>query len=340
MLRRLKYWKDVNSFVNLNHAPKFNNQSKEVMNILKTKLLLIICCLPLLASCAALSANSTPAGPTPTPEYVDMSDVAAPGFTVDNVKFFSNGTELNGSVVMPKNSPITAAVVFVHGSGETPRDFEIGYQFAAEGIAALVYDKRGVGQSQGEYELDKSVGEDNLNLLADDAAAALNALKHHPKLENIPVGLTGISQAGWIVPLAAEKNDDVDFILLWSGPVTKVSEEDIFSMHNGDQDSENVSTYQEAVDGLDFDYEWPTRRLGKDTDPQDSLRNLSIPGFWIFGAYDGSIPVDLSAERLDELVAAGQTNYSYVIFPNFGHNNLYPTFDTAVEWINEIAQEK
>lgn len=60
----------------------------------------------------------------------------------------------------------------------------------------MVYDKRGVGRSAGEYESNQSVSEKNIRLLADDSIAALDVLRDHPRIKALPLGLTGISQAG------------------------------------------------------------------------------------------------------------------------------------------------
>src|SRR5205814_484688 len=99
------------------------------------------------------------------------------------VGFYSHATKLSGSVVLPGNGPIQAAVVFIHGSGEQTRNLAVAERFAREGIAALVYDKRGVGGSGGKYESKRSVSEKNLSLLADDAVAALAALERLPSLK-------------------------------------------------------------------------------------------------------------------------------------------------------------
>ncbi len=60
-----------------------------------------------------------------------------------------------------------AAVVFIHGSGKQTRNMGWAERFAQEGIAALVYDKRGAGKSGGEYEGEQSVSEKNIALLMD-----------------------------------------------------------------------------------------------------------------------------------------------------------------------------
>ena len=230
-----------------------------------------------------------------------------------------------------------AALVFIHGSGKQTRNMRWAERFAREGIAALVYDKRGAGKSGGEYEGEQSVSEKNIALLADDAMSALQKLSSHPSLKGIPVGFAGISQAGWIGPLAAEKSTLAKFLVLWSGPVSKVSEEDIFSKYTSDRDSHTAPTYDEALRSRTEEYVWPDV-LGKDTDSSESLKKLSIPGLWLFSDNDSSIPVDLSIARLQTLRKSGH-RYDYVLFSGLGHNNMDGTFRTAVDWIKRLSND-
>jgi pimeloyl-ACP methyl ester carboxylesterase len=256
-------------------------------------------------------------------------------FTIEEVRFNSESTELVGSLVYPTHKNIIAAVVFVHGSGKQKRSLHWAKRFAANGIAALVYDKRGVGESGGKYEQKQSVSGRNIKLLAQDAQAALTVLKNNSKTKSLPHGLSGISQAGWIVPIAAANSSNADFIVLWSGPVTKVSEEDIFSKYTADLDSDRVPPYKEALAARTRPYIWP-KFLGEDTNPANSLVKLKIPGLWIFGLNDGSIPVDLSINRLSALIESGH-RYEYVLFSGLGHNNMDETFTTASSWIKRVV---
>jgi uncharacterized protein len=253
---------------------------------------------------------------------------------VEEVEFASHGATLSGSIVFPATQPMHAAVVFIHGSGKQTRDMGWANRFASEGIAALVYDKRGAGKSSGEYEGEQSVSEKNIALLADDAVSALKRLSSHPSLKGTRVGFAGISQAGWIGPVAAEKSALAKFLVLWSGPVGKVSEEDIFSKYTADRDSPTAPTYDEALRSRTEAYVWPGF-LGKDTDSSESLDKLSIPGLWLFSDNDGSVPVGLSIERLQALRRGGH-RYDYVLFSGLGHNNMDGTFATAVDWIKRL----
>jgi uncharacterized protein len=254
---------------------------------------------------------------------------------VEEIAFVSHAATLSGSIVFPSNGKIHAAVVFIHGSGKQTRNLKWAERFAGEGIAALVYDKRGVGKSGGEYESNQSVSERNLSLLADDAMSALRRLSSHASLKGIAVGFAGISQAGWIAPLAAERSERAKFLVLWSGPVCKVSEEDIFSKYTSDADGQTAPAYAEALNARKEKYVWPDF-LGKDTDPSHSLEQLSIPGLWIFSDNDRSIPVDLSINRLQTLRSSGH-RYDYVLFSGLGHNNMDRTFSVATDWIRRLS---
>ncbi len=256
-------------------------------------------------------------------------------FRIVPMEFMGHGARLSGSLVLP-HGEIHAAVVFIHGSGKQTRNLEWARRFASAGIAALVYDKRGAGKSEGEYESNQSVSEKNILLLAGDAAAALDALAHQPTLSGVPLGFAGISQAGWIAPLAARRSAHTRFLVLWSAPVCKVSEEDIFSKYTRDAFSQKVPSYREALDARTEKYIWPDF-LGRDTDSAEDLEPLAIPGLWIFSDNDASIPVDLSIERLQALNKKGRT-FEFMVAPGLGHDNMYGTFTIATEWIRKTMR--
>ena len=254
----------------------------------------------------------------------------------EEIAFSSNGSRLSGTIVFPTSDPITAAVVFVHGSGPQRRDLALAERFAAQGIAALVYDKRGVGRSQGTFVGKGAFSETNLRLLADDAAAALAALAAHPRLARVPSGLVGLSQAGWIVPLAAASSRPAAFVGLWSGCVCRVSEEDVYSQYTSDRDWADPPAFDQVVKWRRERYVW-SNEFGRDTDASEILRRLSIPGLWIYGANDGSIPVDLSIRNLRELSKAKPGQYDYAVFSGLGHATIDGTFPAMADWIRRTA---
>ncbi len=137
---------------------------------------------------------------------VAVSSPAPSAAPTDGVSFTSHGVTLHGTVVAPEGAVAAPGIVMVHGSGEHPRsDYRAEAEaFAKAGIATLVYDKRTDGYSL--FERDYSV-------LADDALAAVQALRAHPGVDPARVGVWGLSEGGWVAPLAASKSKDVAFVV-------------------------------------------------------------------------------------------------------------------------------
>jgi dienelactone hydrolase len=261
-------------------------------------------------------------------------------FTIQDVKFESQGITLAGSILQPKNS--FAAVVIVHGSDPVKRELEFAKRLAKEGIAVFTYDKRGVGESGGVY-VGPSVGTNNidtanLTLLAQDANAAVEKFQTYLKDKKTPIGLVGFSQAGWIIPMAASKNPQIEFMVLFSGPTITTLEQLRFQFYtNGNNNFWENHTEADAIEHTKND---PDRYQFAATDPKIYLKTLSIPGLWLFGEKDIQIPVKLCIEQLNTLKAQGKP-FEYISFPKLGHNtsssNDTAPLDTAVQWIQQKA---
>jgi pimeloyl-ACP methyl ester carboxylesterase len=259
----------------------------------------------------------------------------------ENVTFTSAGITLSGTILTPKH-PV-AAVVLVHGSGQEKRLLAFAARLAGSGLAVLTYDKRGVGESGGVY-VGPEVGTNNvdaanLDLLAADASAAMTALAAQLPARHGPVGLAGGSQAGWVIPLAAQKNRAVRFMVLFSGPVVSVREQLRFQFFtNGNRRFWDTHTEAEAREHLLHD---PDRYQFADTDVRTVLATLAIPGLWLFGGQDIQAPVRLSMETLDTFKAQGKP-YQYQLFPELGHNTAFAKSnepaEAAIEWIKGLGR--
>ncbi len=255
-----------------------------------------------------------------------------------DVRFESKGVSLAGTIYKPKNA--LAAVVLVHGSDQVPRMTEFAKLLAKNGISVLTYDKRGVGESGGVYA-GPEVGTNNidpvnLTLLADDASAAVDLL--HQQNKNIPIGLVGFSQAGWIIPMAANKNSLVDFMVLFSCPTITTLEQLRFQFYtDGQADFWDNHTEEDARYHIKHDDD---RYQFKSTDPKVALSRLAIPGLWLFGEKDIQIPVGLCVEQLNSLKVQGKP-YEYSLFSTLGHNTasskITAPVDIAVQWIKQKA---
>lgn len=262
-------------------------------------------------------------------------------FNIQDISFESHGVKLAGSILLPEHP--TAAVVIIHGSDPVKRELNFAKLLAKKGIAVLTYDKRGVGESGGVY-VGPSVGTNNIDpknidLLADDGSVAIDTLTSIVNNKNIPIGLLGFSQAGWIIPIAAEKNRNVHFMVIFSGPIISTLEQLRFQFYtNGDEHFWDKHSESEAREHIKND---PDRYQFEPTDPQLQLSKLEIPGLWIFGGRDIQIPTTLCIENLSKQIASGK-KYEYRLYPSLGHSTAFSNspepVDDAIQWIKRVVK--
>jgi uncharacterized protein len=255
---------------------------------------------------------------------------------IENVTFKSEGVILDGTVYKSKNSQV--GVVIVHGSGQENRMNEFAKLLAENGISVLTYDKRGVGKSGGIYYGPEvgtnNIDSTNLNLLAKDASNAVNELQK--QIKNIPIGLVGFSQAGWIIPITSSKNPIVEFMVLFSCPTITTLEQLRFQFHtNGNNDFWKTNTEENAREHIKND---PDRYQFTETDPKVALSTVSIPGLWLFGEKDIQIPVKLCIEQLNTFKVQGKP-FEYTLFTQLGHNtsgtDKTEPINISIQWIKQ-----
>src|SRR5207237_3314090 len=105
--------------------------------------------------------------------------------------------------------------------------------FASRGFAVLTYDKRGIGGSTGVYV--RAATTPNLRNLAADALAGVAWLRKQREIDPRRIGLSGGSQAGWIIVLAASEARSVRFATVQSGAAMSVGRQLAYSAltHDG-----------------------------------------------------------------------------------------------------------
>jgi pimeloyl-ACP methyl ester carboxylesterase len=248
--------------------------------------------------------------------------------STESGSFDSRAATLSYRLELPTRRGRVPAVVFGHGSGRMTRDHcrWLAAGFFSRGFAALCFDKRGVGDSTGEYT---GIGPRNsdamFDLLSEDMAAAVRWLRDRDDIDARRIGLVGNSQAGWIIPLAATKVRPA-FMILLAGPVVTVGEE-IF--------------YSDIVEHADGSPDDANRRLGTFTgphgfDPRPVLASLDVPGLWLLGDDDRSIPIPATVAALDKFRADGRP-FTRVVFPGVGHDLAgAPVWDEIDRWLPTI----
>lgn len=250
----------------------------------------------------AAGCGGGPSGPS--------GPVASPGPAGDTFAS-TGGVRLSYALDLPPGPGPFPAIVFGHGSGRTTKEeaMVVKARMTQAGFAVLRYDKRGVGQSTGTYSgVGIANGEQVLGELADDMAAGVAFLRTRPEIDTNRIGLMGISQAGWIMPLAAERAPGVRFMILIVGPTVPVGVEIYYSGL-----AEGTSATFEELSASLLAYQGP---LG--FDPRPHLERLDVPGLWLLGAQDRSIPTRETVAILDELARAGRP-YRRVVYPGSGH---------------------
>lgn len=236
------------------------------------------------------------------------------------VSFSSGAVKLSGVLITPAKNGRYPAIVLLHGSGPQDRNGLLPFSLflIRHGIALLAYDKRGVGDSTGDWE--RSSFQD----LAEDALAAVHFLQQNPRIVSNKIGVLGVSQGGWIAPLAASRSKDVAFVVSVSGPGVTPADETITFIRNemltdgfsNEDISQAVRLTQTAFDyartgkgwetylderakalGTEWfpymglsdrkdDPQWEFKRLNNDYDPSPVLATVQCPVLAFFGGHD------------------------------------------------------
>jgi pimeloyl-ACP methyl ester carboxylesterase len=145
-----------------------------------------------------------------------------------DVTFQNRDVTLAGTLVLPSTPGKHPAIAFLHGSGPEGRwaNRYLAEKFAARGVVALISDKRGVGQSKGDWQ--KAMVED----LADDGVATIRFLQSQPEVDARRVGIYGHSQGGMIAPMVGVRAGDLAFFLASAAPGTDPADVEEYSVGN------------------------------------------------------------------------------------------------------------
>jgi len=276
----------------------------------------------------------------------------------ENVRFSSGDIQLAGTLISPITGEKHPAIILVHGSGPENREYMLPFArfLIRHGMAVLGYDKRGVGGSTGDWNTA------SFDDLADDVVAAFEYLKTRSDVDSRQIGLLGVSQAGWIMPLAAVRAKDLAFLVSISGAGIPAAETTIDQAQNEmtargmrPQAVEQIVglmklQYHFARTGQGWDQYAATReklaaRMGgapPDTfpgtpdhpywqfirrlyfyDPAPTLRELQVPTLALFGELDNNIVAEKNKAAWEAaLKAGGNRDYTLRILPKANHLQL------------------
>ena len=134
------------------------------------------------------------------------------------VRFDVGSVPLAGTVITPATPGPHPAAVFVHGAAGGQRDFNrlFAQPFLDAGVAVLIYDKAGHGLSGGT---DPTIFDQR-----DAASAAMDVLIGEPDIAADRIGLAGVSNGMWSVPMVAARRSDVAFLIGIGSPGVSMGE--------------------------------------------------------------------------------------------------------------------
>lgn len=275
----------------------------------------------------------------------------------EDVRFPNGDGQLAGTLIRPASGAQHPAVVLVHGSGPENREHVLPWArfLVRGGIAVLSYDKRGVGESAGDWTTA------SFDDLAGDAVAAFEYLKTRRDIDGAQIGLLGISQAGWVMPLAAPRAKGLAFLISISGAGVTPAETTIDQTQNEmtargmkpqtvteivalmklqyqyartgqgwdeyaaarEKLASRMGPPPEAFPGAPDHPSWLSIRRSYFHDPVPSLRQLRLPVLALFGELDNNILAEKNKAAWEAaLKAGGHPDYTLLILPKANHAML------------------
>lgn len=273
----------------------------------------------------------------------------------ERVSFRNGRVALAGTLLLPPNAGRHPAVVFHEGSGDWTRD-ETWFSrpvslFLKHGVAVLLYDKRGVGGSTGDWHTASYTD------LSEDLLAGVRMLKRRRDINPRQIGVRGFSQGGWIATLAAARSRDVAFVIYISASAAgTIEEQDTSSLlarlraegfteaeveaarrfvrltyeapHSREAWARLQAALPEArgqkwfgrtIGGLPREnWVWEQRRLNAGYDPALTFRRVRCPVLIIYGEKDN--PAEGVARIERALKEAGNRDYTVRVFPGADHS--------------------
>ncbi len=157
-----------------------------------------------------------------------LTGVLSQKFSVEETRFKCDTLDLFADIYTPIRPKGGVGIALIQGSGNSDRTNLWSKAFAEilaeNGYYVLLPDKRGCGKSEGSWK--NASFED----LATDVICSVQHLKTIVKLEK--VGVMGLSQGGFIAPVAASRDTTIQFVIDVVGAAVTLEEQIIHEVTN------------------------------------------------------------------------------------------------------------
>lgn len=286
---------------------------------------------------------------------------------IEEVSYLNGDISLAANLYKPtteSENPKLSAIIIVPGSGKATRfGYENSGHFLAEflvsqGFAVLAYDKRGVGESEGDYDAR------DFNLLASDVAAGVRFLESRSDIDVARIGLHASSQGAMLAPIAKKHAPSIAFVIAKNPSLYNAEKSEILRTEaEMKADGYPESQISDAV-GLQIikfyyakhrigwgaylkqfdkvkDAPWFDKIVGSHNTKEDAAwdfwksinsyepltgwKDIEIPTLFVFGQRDFIAQGKLGATIVSELKKESQkVNFEVQLVPEANH----PMFDT------------
>jgi uncharacterized protein len=222
--------------------------------------------------------------------------------TPEEIAFSNQAIQLAGTLYKPDINPPFPATVVIHpasGGDRTDSFYDhLRSVLPEHGIAVLIFDRRGSGKSEGNFETA------DFEDLASDVIAAVEYLQSRPDIEKSKIGLHGTSQGAWIAPIAAARKADIAFIVAVSASGVSPADQMNYGVAcHLEKDGFDRAAVEEAIRLRNLVNEYFRRRVSREQVAAELSRFEHEP--WYERGYlypSGELPVDIT-----------QSNWHYVM---------------------------
>jgi len=215
----------------------------------------------------------------------------------ESVSFHNQDIKLAGTLYKPDEDGVYPAIVVVHpaSEGEQTDPFyeHLKTELPKHGIAVLVFDRRGSGSSQGNFETA------DFDDLAGDVVATVEYLQARADINGSKIGLHGTSQGGWIAPHAAAKKLDIACVVAVSASgVSPAEQMDYGVSFHLEQDGYDLAIIGKAIELRTLVNEYFRGHLTREYVAEKLALYESEPWFRKGYLYPSQeLPVDITQEK-------------------------------------------
>lgn len=284
-----------------------------------------------------------------------------------DVRYANGSVALAAELLLPAGGGPFPAAVILQGSGASDRTNAwargISDLLVANGFAVLLTDKRATWQTS------------SFDDLAGDALAGVRVLRTRAEVDPSRIGLVGLSQGGWVAPLAASKSGDVAFVVDIVGATVSYAEQTFVEMTNTARqagvDVDEVIRLNRAAGRYLINGDWSAYAAARERalagpakkvaagfpaaqdakiwtflrsvfayDPMPYWTSLEQPALFVFGELDerDNVPVAESVRRIEfAMRAAAKKNYDVAVIAGVGHALLIEQNKFAPQFTAKLA---